>query len=70
MTYVLAKVRESKEGAQKCDVERFNLRKLNELEVRKKHQVEIANRFTALENLSDSKDINRDWEKIKENNKT
>jgi len=51
-------------------VERFNIRKLNELEVRKQYQIEITNRFAALENLSDGKDINRAWENIKENIKT
>jgi hypothetical protein len=35
-------------------VERFNLRELNELEVRKQYQIEISNRFAAFENLSDS----------------
>jgi len=29
----------SKQAAQKFDVERFNLRKLNELEVRKQYQI-------------------------------
>ena len=38
--------------------ERFNLRKLNELEVTKQYQIEISNRFAALENVSDSEDIN------------
>jgi hypothetical protein len=38
-------------------VERFNLRKLNELRVWEQHQIEISNRFAALENLSNSKDI-------------
>jgi hypothetical protein len=33
--------------------ERFNLWKLNELEFRNKYQIEISNRFAALENLSD-----------------
>jgi hypothetical protein len=47
--------------------ERFNLRKLNELEVRKKYQIEISNRFAELENVSYSKDINRAWENIIEN---
>jgi hypothetical protein len=56
--------------AQKTDGERFNLRKLNELQVRKERQIEISNRFAALENLSDSEDINRAWENIKENIKT
>jgi len=32
-------------------VERFNLRKLNELEAKKKYQIKISNRFAALENL-------------------
>jgi len=46
------------------------LRKLNELEVRKQYHIEITNRFKALENLSNDKDINRGWESIKENIKT
>ena len=60
----------SKQGAQNFDGERFNLRKLNAVEVRKQYQIEITNRFAALENLSDNKDINRAWESIKENIKT
>jgi len=48
-------------------MERFNLKKLSELEVRKQCQIKISNRFAALENLSDSKDVNRAWENIKEN---
>ena len=51
-------------------MKRYNLRKLNELEVRKQYQIQITNRFTALENLSDDEDINRAWENIKENIKT
>ena len=51
---VVAKVRESlavsKPAAQKFDEERF-LRKLNELEVRKHYQIEVSNRFEALENF-------------------
>jgi len=42
---VLAKVRErlavSKQAAQTFDVERFDLRKLNELAVRKQYQIKI-----------------------------
>ena len=44
--------------------------KLSKLEVRKQYQIKISNRFAALENLSDSEDINRAWENIKENIKT
>ena len=64
---MVAKVRErltvSKQAAQKFDVIRFNLRKLNELKVRKQYQTEMTNKFTALENLRDSEDINRDCKK-------
>ena len=48
----------SKQEAHEIDLERFNLKKLNELEVRKQYQIEITNRFTALENLSVGLDIN------------
>jgi len=44
--------------------------KLNELEARKQYQIQISNRFAALENLSGGEDINRAWENIKENIKT
>ena len=48
-------------------MERFNLRRLNELEVRKQYQIKISNKFAALENFSDSEDMNMAWENIKEN---
>jgi rubrerythrin len=70
----IAKVRErlavGKQAAQKFDRQRFNLRKLNEPEVREQYQIEITNRFAALENLNDDEDVNRTWENIKENNQT
>ena len=40
------------------------------LEVRKQYQIEITNRFAALEKVSGDKNINRAWESIKENIKT
>jgi hypothetical protein len=53
---VIAKFRErlavNKQAAQNFDAEGFNLRKLNELEVRKQYQIEISNRCAVLENLS------------------
>ena len=71
---MIAKVKErlavSKQTAQNCDGERFNLRKLNEIEVRKEYQIEITNRFAAFENFSDGKDTSRAWENIKGNVKT
>ena len=57
----------SKQAAQKLDGERFNLRKLKDLEVKKQYQIEITNRFAA---LSDDGDIHRACENIKENIKT
>jgi hypothetical protein len=67
---VVAKVREtlalSKQAAQNFDAERFNLKKLSELEIRKQYQLKISNRFAALENLNISENINRAWENIKE----
>ena len=71
---MVAKVRERlavrKQAAQKSDGGRFNLRKLNDLEVRKQYQIENINRFAALENVCEDEDINRGWENIKENIKT
>ena len=71
---VVAKERESlavrKQAAQKSDGGRFNLMKLNDLEVRKQYQIEITNRFAALEDVSEDEDISRGWESIKENIKT
>jgi hypothetical protein len=71
---VVAKVMEKltvrKQAGQKFDVKRFNLRELNELEVREQYQIEISKRFAALENLNDGENINRVWENIKGNIKT
>ena len=71
---MVAKLRErsavGKQAAQKFVGERFNLRKLKELEVKEKYQIEITNRLAALENLNVYEDVNRVWENVKENIKT
>ena len=71
---VMAKVRErlavGKQAAQKFDRQRFNLRKLNEPEVKEQYQIEIRNSFAALENLGNDKDVDRTWGNIKKNIKT
>jgi len=71
---VIANFREriavGKQAAQRFDRQRFNLRKLNEPEVREQNQIEITNRSAALENSDDDEDINRTWENIKENIQT
>ena len=71
---VIAKFRErlavGKQAAQRFDRQRFNLRKLNQPEVREQYQIEITNTFAALENLNDDEDVNMTWEYIKENIQT
>ena len=46
------------------------MRKLNEPEVREHYQIEITNRFAALENVNDDEDVNTTWENIRENIQT
>ena len=71
---VIAKVRErlstKKQAAQTTNVERFNLKKLSEMGVRKQFQIELSNRLAALENLNNSEDIHRAWENIKDKSKS
>jgi hypothetical protein len=54
---VVAKLRErvsvSKRARQNFDLERFDLKKLDDLEVKEKYQVEISKRFAALESLDE-----------------
>jgi hypothetical protein len=71
---VVAKLRErisvSKRARQNFDLERFDLKNLDDVEVKEQYQVEISNRFAALESLDESFDINNAWESITENIKT
>jgi hypothetical protein len=48
-------------------MERFSLRKLNEVDGKEQYQVEISSRSMALENLDAEADTNRAWETIREN---
>jgi hypothetical protein len=56
---VIAKVRKrlsvKKQEALNSNMERFNLKQLNEMEVKKEYQIDISNRFVALGNLNDNK---------------
>jgi hypothetical protein len=51
----MIKVRErlalSKQTMHRVHMQRFNLKKLNEIEGKEQYHVEISNRFTAFENL-------------------
>jgi hypothetical protein len=68
---VVAKVRErlavSKRMIKKMDMERFNLKQLNEEEVKEQYQDTLKNTFSALENLDDNGDINRAWDTTRKN---
>jgi hypothetical protein len=59
-----------KQTAPRFDGERFNLKKLNEPDVRKQYQIEITNRYAAVGNVSDDGGINRACDIIKENIRT
>jgi hypothetical protein len=63
---VVAKIRErlavSKQTTHRVHMERFNLKKLNEVEGKEQYRVEISNRFAALENLDTEVDVNKAWE--------
>jgi hypothetical protein len=65
---VVAKVREklsvNKQRSQRFNMERFNLKKLNEVKG-KEQCVEVSNRFAALEDLDTEVEINSAWETIR-----
>jgi hypothetical protein len=46
-------------------MERFNLKKLNEVESKEKYHVEVSDRFASLENLDAEVEINTIWETIR-----
>jgi hypothetical protein len=48
-------------------MQRFDLKKLNDAEIKEQYQVKISNRFAAFENLEDNVDINRAWKNVREN---
>jgi hypothetical protein len=68
---VVAKVRErlavNKQRSQRFDMERFNLKKLNDVESKEHLRVEVSNRFAVLEHLDTEVEINSAWETIREN---
>jgi hypothetical protein len=55
---------------QNFDLEIFDLKRLDDVEVKEKHKVEISNRFETLQSLDEGCDINNASESIRENIKT
>jgi hypothetical protein len=53
----------SKQAMQKFDMGKFNLKKLNDIEVKEQYQVKIFSRFAVLESLNDNVDFNCACEK-------
>jgi hypothetical protein len=68
---VATKVRErlavNKQRSHRFNMERFNLKKLNDVEAKEQFHVEVSNRFAALEDLDAEVEINSAWETIREN---
>jgi hypothetical protein len=68
---VVAKFRErqavNKQRSHRFHMERFNFKKLNEIEGKGRGYIEVSNRFTALEGLDAEVKINSAWETIREN---
>jgi hypothetical protein len=60
----------SKRIRQNSDLQRFDLKRLDEVQVKAKYQVEISHRFAAIESLDETFKINNAWESIRENIKT
>jgi hypothetical protein len=68
---VVAKIRErlavNRQEWYKFYMERFNLKKLNEVEGKEKYRIEVSKRFAALEDLNAEVEFNTIWETIREN---
>jgi hypothetical protein len=67
---LVVKIRESlavnKQGSHKYQMEKFNLKKLNNVEGKEKYRVEVSNKFAALEDLDAEVEINTILETITE----
>jgi hypothetical protein len=59
----------SKQTVHRVHMEKFNLKRLNELEGKEQYHFEITNRVAAWENLNSEVDINRALETARENTK-
>jgi hypothetical protein len=57
----------NKQRPNRFHIERFSLKKLNEMEGKEKYSVEVSNRSAALEGLEAEVEINSAWEPIREN---
>jgi hypothetical protein len=67
---VVPKVRErlavNKQRSHRFHMERFNVKKLNDVQGREQFRVEVSNRFATVEDLDTELEINSAWEMIRE----
>jgi hypothetical protein len=66
VTEVRERLAINQQTVQNFYMERFNFKKLNEVECREQCQVKISNRSAALENVGDDLDVSRVLETIRE----
>jgi hypothetical protein len=57
----------NKQRSHRFDTERFNLKKLNQVEGKEQFRIEVSNRFAPLEDLDAEVDINSAWEMMRVN---
>jgi ABC-type hemin transport system ATPase subunit len=55
----------SKQTMHRVHIKRFDLKKLNKVDGKEQHRVEISTRLATLENLDDEVDINAAWETVR-----
>jgi hypothetical protein len=67
----VAKIREriavNKQGSHKFHMERFNLKKLIEVDNKEQYHAEVSNRFTTVEDMNSEVHTNSVWETVREN---
>jgi hypothetical protein len=57
----------NKQRSQRCHVEWFHLKKLDEIEGKEQYRVEVSSRFAALEDLNAEVGVNSAWDMIRDN---
>jgi hypothetical protein len=57
----------NKQRSHRFQRERFNLKKLNEVEGKERYHTEVSKRFAALEDLDADVELNSAWETFREN---
>jgi hypothetical protein len=67
LTKVKKRLAVNKQGSHIFQMERYNLKKSNEVGGNEQFRVDVSNRFAALEDLEAEVEINSAWETIRKN---